>query len=94
MIINKITATNARLYGLSDRGSLEVGKRADINVIDHQRLNMGRPYLVSDLPSGAPRLLQKSTGYLATLVKGTPTRINDEDTGARPGRLLRSTEFA
>ncbi len=94
VIINKITATNARLYGLSDRGSLEVGKRADINVIDHQRLNMGRPYLVSDLPSGAPRLLQKSTGYLATLVKGTPTRINDEDTGARPGRLLRSTEFA
>ena len=94
LIVNKLTAANARLYGLTDRGSIEVGKRADINIIDHQRLGMARPYLVNDLPSGAPRLLQKSTGYLATLVNGTTTRINDEETGARPGRLVRATEIA
>jgi N-acyl-D-amino-acid deacylase len=94
LIVNKLTAAQARLYGLSDRGSLEVGKRADINVINHSRLGIGKPYLINDLPSGAARLLQGSSGYLATLVNGRTTRINDEDTGARPGKLVRATGMA
>jgi N-acyl-D-amino-acid deacylase len=65
-------------------------RRADINVIDHDRLSVGNPRIVHDLPSGAGRLLQTSEGYLATFVNGVLTRRNDAETGARPGRLVRS----
>jgi N-acyl-D-aspartate/D-glutamate deacylase len=67
-----------------------VGKRADINVLDYAQLNLGRPEMHFDLPSGAPRIHQGSTGYLATMVNGEVTRRNDQDTGARPGRVYRS----
>jgi len=88
-IVAKLTGNNAALYGLDDRGTLAVGKRADINVIDHSALRLHLPRMTFDLPSGAGRLLQKSSGYLATLVAGEATRMNDADTGARPGRLVR-----
>ena len=87
--VNKLTAAPAELYGLCDRGVLAPGKRADLNVIDQGRLELGRPYMAHDLPGGAARLLQDSQGYLATLVAGVATRLDDADTGARPGRLLR-----
>ena len=90
-IVRKLSAANAELYGLSDRGTIAIGKRADINVIDHARLTLNLPEMLYDLPSGAPRLIQRATGYLATLVNGTIIRRNDEETGARPGRLVRST---
>jgi N-acyl-D-aspartate/D-glutamate deacylase len=90
-IVRKLTSDPARLYGLSDRGLLGVGKRADINVIDFDALEPLAPYMVRDLPSGSKRLLQGSRGYLATLVAGVATRRNDADTGARPGRLVRAT---
>jgi N-acyl-D-amino-acid deacylase len=90
-IVRKLSAANAELYGLSDRGTIEIGKRADINVIDHARMALDLPEMLNDLPSGAPRLIQRATGYLATLVNGTIIRRNDEETGARPGRLVRST---
>lgn len=90
-VVRKLSADPAHLYGMSDRGKLEVGKRADINVIDYDRLALKSPHMVHDLPSGAGRLLQESAGYLATLVAGTPARRDDKDTGARPGRLLRAT---
>jgi len=89
-IIRKLSAASAELYGLDDRGTLEVGKRADVNVIDHSRLKLELPEMLNDLPTGAPRLIQRATGYLATIVNGTVTRRNDEETGARPGRLVRS----
>lgn len=69
---------------------LEVGKRADINVIDHTNLRLREPRLVADLPAGGTRLLQAAEGYVATIVADQVTRENDEFTGARPGRLVRS----
>jgi N-acyl-D-aspartate/D-glutamate deacylase len=90
LLVHKLTGSGARLYGLTDRGTLEVGKRADINVIDYDALQLDWPRMVHDLPSGSPRMLQGSKGYLATLVAGTVTRRDDTDTGARPGRLLRA----
>ena len=88
-LINKQCYKNAELYGLSDRGSLEIGKRADINIVDHERLALGPLNVFSDLPAGGNRILQPSNGYIATFVKGVQTRSQDEDTGARPGRLIR-----
>ena len=89
-IVAKQTKRNADLYGMTDRGSLEIGKRADINVIDFERLKLGALEVRSDLPAGGTRILQPASGYLATFVNGVQTRKNDKDTGARPGRLVRS----
>lgn len=89
LIVEKQTRRNARLYGLRDRGTLEVGMRADLNVIDLDRLEVGRPESFRDLPAGGARLLQPVSGYLATILAGVVTRRNDRDTGARPGRLIR-----
>jgi N-acyl-D-aspartate/D-glutamate deacylase len=89
LVVRKMTAEPAELYGMSDRGRIAVGKRADLNVIDHARLGLKAPRVANDLPSGAGRLLQGSEGYLATLVAGEVTRRHDEDAGARPGRLVR-----
>ena len=84
------THDTAELYGLlGDRGTLEVGKRADLNVIDLDRLALLPPRAVQDLPAGGTRLLQDSVGYVATIVGGVVVRRNDVDTGARPGRLVR-----
>ncbi|MBU6266702.1 MAG: amidohydrolase family protein [Sphingomonadales bacterium] len=88
-VVHKLSGANAALYGMQDRGTLAVGKRADVNVIDHAALRLNLPRMTFDLPSGAGRLLQTSTGYLATLVAGEVTRRHDADTGARPGRLVR-----
>ena len=88
-IVNKQTLNNAELYGLRDRGSLEVGKRADINLIDFDNLSLGALEVHRDLPAGGSRILQPASGYLATFVDGVRTRENDLDTGARPGRLVK-----
>ena len=85
------TNDTATFYGFDDRGTLEVGKRADVNVIDLERLALDMPRAVADLPTGATRLLQRAVGYDATIVNGVVVRRNDADTGARPGRLVRST---
>ncbi|WP_436776967.1 N-acyl-D-amino-acid deacylase family protein [Yinghuangia sp. YIM S09857] len=88
-VIKKQTADTAALYGLGDRGVIEPGKRADLNVIDLDNLTLHRPRMVHDLPAGGGRMLQAATGYTATIVAGQVTRRNGEDTGARPGRLIR-----
>lgn len=88
--VRKLSKNNADLYGLTDRGSIEVGKRADLNVIDFDNLTIHAPFVRHDLPAGGSRVLQPSTGYRATIVNGVATRINDIDTGERPGRLVRS----
>ena len=90
LIVRKQTKTNADLFGLTDRGSLEVGKKADINVFDLDRLSLGKLQVHSDLPAGGNRILQSSSGYLNTFVAGVKTRENDQDTGARPGRVIRA----
>ncbi len=83
------TYDTAELYGLGDRGTLEAGKKADVNVIDLDRLRLELPRAVRDLPAGGTRLLQDAEGYVATIVSGVVTRRDDRDTGERPGRLLR-----
>ena len=89
-IVHKQTARNAELYGFTDRGTLTVGKRADVNVIDHANLTVSAPVAHHDLPAGGTRLMQPVSGYVATICNGEVTRDHDEDTGARPGRLVRS----
>ena len=79
----------AEVYGLHDRGVIEAGKKADINVIALEDLKLHMPYVANDLPTGAPRLLQSADGYVATLVAGQITARHGKDTGARPGRLVR-----
>ena len=89
-LVRKLSLKNAQLYGLTDRGQIAVGKRADINVIDFENLALHMPHIAHDLPKGSPRMLQGASGYLATMVAGVLTRRNDAETGARPGRLIRS----
>jgi N-acyl-D-aspartate/D-glutamate deacylase len=90
-IVRKQTALTAEVVGLTDRGVLEVGKKADINVIDLDHLTLRPPHPADDLPAGGRRILQNASGYVATIVSGVVTRRDDTDTGARPGRLVRAS---
>jgi N-acyl-D-amino-acid deacylase len=89
-IFKKLTSECADLYGMADRGRIRIGQKADLNVIDHDRPALGVPRTHYDLPLGGARFLQQATGYVATLVNGQVTRLDDEETGARPDRLVRS----
>jgi N-acyl-D-aspartate/D-glutamate deacylase len=89
-----MTHDTAALYGLGDRGVVSPGKKADLNVIDWDRLQLGLPELVHDLPANARRLIQRARGYDATLVAGEVTFRDGEHTGALPGRLLRGARRA
>lgn len=88
--IRRMTSAPARIIGLEDRGTLEVGKRADVNVIDLANVGEKMPEIVYDFPGGAPRLTQGATGYKATLVNGTVMLRDDEHTGLRAGAVLRN----
>jgi N-acyl-D-amino-acid deacylase len=88
-VVKKQTHDTARLYGMSDRGTVEVGALGDLNVIDYEALSLGAPFVRSDLPAGGRRLLQKAEGYVCTIKKGTVTFEGGEPTGEYPGRLLR-----
>lgn len=90
-MIEQQTRRTARLYGFDDRGTVEVGKRADLNVIDIDNLTVRRPAVHTDLPAGGQRYLQPVSGYVATVVGGVQTRADDHDTGERPGRLVRGS---
>jgi len=87
--VRTLTSATADTYGLGDRGRLVPGAKADINVIDFDHLGLARPEMVTDLPGGAKRLVQRSTGYLCTINGGEVTLDHGEDTGARPGVLVR-----
>jgi N-acyl-D-aspartate/D-glutamate deacylase len=86
------TRDTARLYGLRDRGVIAAGYLADLNVIDFERLAVGRPELAWDLPGGARRLVQRATGYRATVKTGAVTLEDDELTRERPGRVIRGAQ--
>ena len=88
--VRRISAVPAGVLGLEDRGVLAVGKRADVNVFDISRLEERMPEIVNDFPFGAPRFIQRAAGYKATLCNGDVVLRDDELTGARPGRVLRS----
>jgi len=79
----------ARFIGLRDRGTIEPGMRADLNVVDMDRLALLRPVMQSDLPAGGRRLVQRAEGYVATLVAGQIVADDGVLTRARPGRLVR-----
>ena len=72
-VVKKQTHDTARLYGMSDRGTVEPGALADFNLIDYDALTLGAPYVTADLPAGGRRLLQKASGYVATIKAGTVT---------------------
>ena len=88
--IRRLTSNPAQFLGLNDRGSLEVGKRADINVIDAEHVAECQPEVVRDMPFEAPRFIQHGVGYHATLCNGAVILEKDELTGERPGRVIRS----
>jgi N-acyl-D-aspartate/D-glutamate deacylase len=94
LVVRKMTSDTAALYGLHDRGTIEVAKKADLNVIDLDRLVLHRPEMHYDLPAGARRLLQRADGYRATLVSGQVIRRDGVDTDARPGALVRGGQAA
>jgi N-acyl-D-aspartate/D-glutamate deacylase len=79
----------ARFIGLADRGTIEVGMRADLNILDLSRLALQRPVMQHDLPGGGRRLVQRADGFLATLVAGELIAEDGALTGARPGHLVR-----
>lgn len=87
--IHMLTARTAQTVGLGDRGVLRAGAKADINVIDLDRLQLHRPEIVHDLPAGGRRLDQRASGYDATIVSGAVIRRHGEATGALPGTLVR-----
>ena len=87
-------ADTADLVGLQDRGRLVPGARGDVNVIDYDALDVGVPEMIRDLPAGGKRPVQKPTGYVATVCVGEIVHRDGEDTGARPGRLVRGPQPA
>jgi N-acyl-D-aspartate/D-glutamate deacylase len=94
LAVRKMTGDTAALYSLNDRGVIAPGRRADLNVIDYDRLQLRMPESVADLPAGARRLVQRADGYVATVVGGDVVLREGEDTGARPGRLVRGAQSA
>ena len=87
------SSDTARAVDLTDRGTLEAGMRADVNIIDFDNLTVRLPEIVEDLPAGGARLQQRADGYQMTIVKGEPTYIEGQATDALPGRLVRKTSL-
>jgi N-acyl-D-aspartate/D-glutamate deacylase len=88
------TRDTARCVGLEDRGTLEVGMKADINIIDFDRLSLHAPEVIYDLPAGGRRMFQGAEGYTATIVSGEVVMENGAVTGALPGKLIRGSQPA
>lgn len=93
-LVRRQTHDTARHYGLADRELVAPGLRADLNVIDLDRLDVEPATIAFDLPTGAKRYVQAAVGYRATIVNGEIVRLNDEFTGARPGGLIRGPQSA
>jgi N-acyl-D-aspartate/D-glutamate deacylase len=88
-MVQRQTRKTAELYGLTDRGLIAPGLRADLNLIDFEALTFDMPEMVYDFPANGRRLVQHAQGYVGTFVNGVQTVANDEFTGAMPGKLLR-----
>lgn len=89
-VVKALTQDTAAIVGLRDRGVLAPGYKADLNLIDFDRLKLHSPTVEHNLPGGGRRLMQKADGYVATIVGGEVTYRNGEATGALPGRLVRN----
>lgn len=90
-VVTHMTSETADFYGFKDRGRLQPGLKADVNVIDFDGLRLHSPKMIFDLPAGGRRLVQHVDGYDMTICSGTPIFEKGQETGARPGRLVRST---
>jgi N-acyl-D-aspartate/D-glutamate deacylase len=88
-VVHKQTQATARAYGLTDRGALEPGQLADLNVVDLDGMRLPRPEMIHDLPAGGRRLVQGVDGYLATVKAGEVTFEDGIHTGALPGTVVR-----
>lgn len=93
-IVKRQTADTAHWVGLHDRGLIAPGYRADLNVIDYDRLTLHRPEILRDLPAGGRRLMQRASGYTATIVAGEVIYRDGDPTGAKPGRLVRGAQHS
>jgi N-acyl-D-aspartate/D-glutamate deacylase len=93
-LIQQHCRDTARTVGLLDRGVLAPGYRADINIVDYDRLRLHKPEIVPDLPAGGKRLLQRADGWAHTFVAGVETYVDGEATGALPGVLVRGAQPA
>ncbi|MES2712426.1 MAG: amidohydrolase family protein [Pseudomonadota bacterium] len=91
-VVKRLTRDNALAVGLTDRGLIAPGHKADINIIDHARLRLHVPEMLYDLPAGGKRLVQRADGYVATILSGTVTFREGVATGALPGRLVRGAQ--
>jgi N-acyl-D-amino-acid deacylase len=87
--VRKLTRDTSAALGIEDRGIIAPGYKADLNVIDYDRLTLGTPRMVNDLPGGGRRLMQFADGYVATIVSGKATYRDGVPTGELPGRLVR-----
>jgi len=88
--VRRLTSETADFFGFTDRGRLKPGLKADINLIDYDKLMIRRPEVVFDLPAGGRRLVQRADGYVATFVSGVSIFENGEATGELPGKLVRA----
>ncbi len=93
-IVKRQTRDTAALFGLEDRGVVAPGMKADLNVIDFDKLHLESARVVDDLPAGGRRLLQRARGYAATVASGAVIVEDDAFTGALPGRLVRGPQRA
>jgi N-acyl-D-aspartate/D-glutamate deacylase len=93
-VVHMQTQRTATLYGLHDRGVLAAGMKADVNIIDYDRLRILPPEMVFDLPAQGRRMIQRSEGYRATIVSGLVTFENGVETGEMPGQLIRGPQHA
>ena len=88
-VVHKLTQDSATVYGMTDRGVIKPGYKADFNVIDYDSLQLHKPFMAYDLPASGKRLVQKADGYKMTIKAGEVTYLDGEHTGALPGKLLR-----
>ena len=93
-VVKALTHDTARIGGFGDRGLLKPGYKADVNVIDYDKLTLHAPFAAHDLPAGGCRLFQKADGYTATILSGAITYRDGTPTGALPGRLVRHQRSA
>jgi N-acyl-D-aspartate/D-glutamate deacylase len=92
--VKLLTQVSAHSVGMYDRGVISPGMKADLNVIDYDRLTLRAPTLSHDLPAGGARLTQAAEGYVATIVSGEIVHRDDQETGRLPGRVVRGPQSA
>jgi N-acyl-D-aspartate/D-glutamate deacylase len=93
-VVKWLSRDTARAVGLLDRGVIAPGYKADLNVVDLDRLRLHAPEVARDLPSGGRRLVQRADGYSATIISGTVVHRGGVPTGSLPGRLVRGPQAA